>query len=68
MKTMDNNKLKILIVDDQPSNLRFLSKILTDQGYNVKRAISGQLGLNAALASPPNLILLDIRVQVLLHF
>lgn len=62
MKTMDNNKLKILIVDDQPSNLRFLSKILTDQGYNVKRAISGQLGLNAALASPPNLILLDIMM------
>ncbi|MDB9512430.1 response regulator [Kamptonema animale CS-326] len=59
---MDNNKLKILIVDDQPSNLRFLSKILTDQGYNVKRAISGQLGLNAALGSPPNLILLDIMM------
>ncbi|HLO50535.1 MAG TPA: ATP-binding protein [Kamptonema sp.] len=59
---MDNNQLKILIIDDQPSNLRFLSKILTEQGYKVQRAISGQLGLNAAIASPPDLILLDIMM------
>ena len=50
----------ILIVDDQPNNLRFLSKILTDKGYKVKRAISGQLALNGAIDAPPDLILLDI--------
>jgi len=61
-KVMDNNQLKILIIDDQPSNLRFLSKILIEQGYRVQRAISGQLGLNAAQASPPDLILLDIMM------
>jgi signal transduction histidine kinase len=59
---MNNHDIKILIIDDQPSNLRFLSKILIAQGYQVKRAISGQLGLNAAMSSPPDLILLDIMM------
>lgn len=59
---MDNQKIKILVVDDQPSNLRFLSNVLTEQGYQVQRAISGQLALNAALSSPPDLILLDIMM------
>jgi len=59
---MNNHDIKILIVDDQPSNLRFLSKILLAQGYQVKRAISGQLGLNSAISYPPDLILLDIMM------
>ncbi|HAA31554.1 MAG TPA: hypothetical protein DCE56_32440 [Cyanobacteria bacterium UBA8553] len=57
---MKNQQLKILMVDDQPNNLRFLSNILMEEGYKVQRAISGQLALNAANAAPPDLILLDI--------
>ncbi|HEY9650144.1 MAG TPA: response regulator, partial [Coleofasciculaceae cyanobacterium] len=57
---MKKHNIKILVVDDQPNNLRFLSDILTQQGYKVQRAISGQLALNAANAAPPDLILLDI--------
>ncbi len=57
---MKNQQIKILMVDDQPNNLRFLSNILTEHGYKVQRAISGQLALNAANAAPPDLILLDI--------
>ncbi|WP_445176832.1 PAS domain S-box protein [Microcoleus sp.] len=59
---MDNSQIKVLVVDDQPSNLRFLSKLLTAQGYKVYRAICGQLALNLALAHCPDLILLDIRM------
>ncbi|MEG4572039.1 PAS domain S-box protein [Microcoleus sp. N3A4] len=59
---MDNSEIKVLVVDDQPSNLRFLSKLLTAQGYQVYRAICGQLALNAAHAHCPDLILLDIRM------
>jgi chemotaxis family two-component system sensor kinase Cph1 len=59
---MDNSQIKILVVDDQPSNLRFLSKLLTAQGYQVYRAICGQLALNVAIAHCPDLILLDIRM------
>jgi CheY-like chemotaxis protein len=57
---MDNQEIKILIVDDKSSNLHFLSKILTNRGYKVQRAISGQLALNAAMDALPDLILLDI--------
>ncbi|HEY9850072.1 MAG TPA: ATP-binding protein [Leptolyngbyaceae cyanobacterium] len=60
--TMINNAIKILVVDDQPNNLRFLSNVLKERGYQVQRAINGQLALNAALLSPPDLILLDIML------
>ena len=59
---MDNSQIKVLVVDDQPSNLRFLSKLLTAQGYQVYRALCGQLALNLAIAHCPDLILLDIRM------
>ncbi|MGB3760504.1 MAG: PAS domain S-box protein, partial [Rivularia sp. (in: cyanobacteria)] len=55
-----NQDIKILIVDDRPENLHFLSDILTNRGYKVQRAIDGRLAINAAKASPPNLILLDV--------
>ncbi|MFB2897273.1 PAS domain S-box protein [Aerosakkonemataceae cyanobacterium BLCC-F50] len=58
----ENAKTKILIVDDQPSNLRFLSDVLNQKGYSVKRAISGELALKYAIAFPPDLILLDIMM------
>jgi len=56
----NNYKPKILVVDDKPNNLHFFSKILTDKGYKVQRAISGQLALNGAIDALPDLILLDI--------
>jgi PAS domain S-box-containing protein len=59
---MDYYKSKILIVDDKPTNLRFLSKILSEQGYKVQRAICGQLALNGAMDAPPDLILLDVMM------
>ena len=59
---MDSKLAKILIVDDHPNNLRFLSKILNDRGYKTQRAICGQLALNAVKESPPDLIVLDIMM------
>jgi two-component system sensor histidine kinase/response regulator len=52
----------ILIVDDTPANLRLLSNMLAEQGYKVRSVISGQMALTATQASPPDLILLDIRM------
>ncbi|MEC4983926.1 MAG: response regulator [Oscillatoria sp. PMC 1068.18] len=57
---MNKGEIKILVVDDKPSNLRFLTKLLTEKGYKVQKAISGQLAINAVLDSPPDIILLDI--------
>ena len=52
----------ILIVDDMPDNLRLLSTMLVSHGYQVRKAINGQLALQGAQLSPPDLILLDINM------
>jgi signal transduction histidine kinase len=52
----------ILIIDDTPNNLRFLSSLLTEAGYAVRKVINGELGLEAAQLEPPDLILLDIMM------
>ena len=56
------NKGNILIVDDAPDNLRLLSRMLVQQGYEVRSAISGALALRAVQAIPTDLILLDINM------
>lgn len=55
-------KADILIVDDTPDNLRFLSNMLMSQGYQVRKAINGQLALKGVQMSQPDLILLDINM------
>ncbi len=52
----------ILIVDDTPDNLHLLSRMLTRQGYNVRKALNGQMALTAAQTVAPDLILLDIMM------
>lgn len=54
------SKGNILIVDDMPDNLRVLSTILTQEGYHVRRAVSGKLALMAIQKNPPDIVLLDI--------
>jgi len=58
----DALKADILIVDDTPANLRLLSKMLAEQGYQVRPVPDGSLALAATQAEPPDLILLDIRM------
>jgi sigma-B regulation protein RsbU (phosphoserine phosphatase) len=55
-------KGNILIVDDTPANLRLLSQMLAEQGYQVRPVPDGPLALAATRAEPPDLILLDIRM------
>ncbi len=52
----------ILLVDDNPQNLAALSRILTEQRYQVRTAINGQVALKSARHRPPDLILLDIMM------
>jgi len=64
---MDNQAEKvyrasILLVDDTPENLHILSKMLTNKGFKVRAVTDGQLAINSAQASPPDLILLDINM------
>lgn len=52
----------ILLVDDQPKNLRLLSDLLEEQGYEVQQAINGTVALQAITLDLPDLILLDINM------
>ncbi|MBP0022098.1 MAG: PAS domain S-box protein [Cyanobacteria bacterium SBLK] len=52
----------ILVVDDTPANLRLLTELLSQQGYDVRPALNGTLALAAAQMMPPDLILLDIMM------
>ncbi len=52
----------ILVVDDMPSNLRLLSQTLSEKGYGVRTVTSGPRALESARTSPPDLILLDVRM------
>ena len=55
-------KPTILLVDDQPQNLRLLSDLLDEQGYEVQQAINGTIALKSVSLNPPDLILLDINL------
>lgn len=57
-----DTRANILLVDDTPNNIRLLSAMLIDQGYEVRRVINGQMALKTAQANPPDLILLDIKM------
>jgi two-component system, sensor histidine kinase and response regulator len=52
----------IMIVDDNPANLRLLEEMLMQQGHEVRSFPLGRLALAAAMKSPPDLILLDINM------
>jgi putative two-component system response regulator len=59
-KTM--NKADIMVVDDQPANLRLMEKMLRGHGYMVRSFPRGRMALAAAALQPPDLILLDINM------
>ncbi|MFA6403914.1 MAG: PAS domain S-box protein [Salinivirgaceae bacterium] len=52
----------ILIVDDLLENLQLLSEILSNHGYKIHTATSGQEAIESANTIPTDLILLDIML------
>ncbi len=52
----------ILVVDDTPANLKVISEILTEAGFEVATAIDGERALKLVQYSLPCLIVLDIMM------
>src|SRR5580700_3655814 len=52
----------IIVVDDQPANLRLMEDMLKQRGYGVRSFPRGRMALAAASQQPPDLILLDINM------
>jgi diguanylate cyclase (GGDEF)-like protein/PAS domain S-box-containing protein len=55
----------ILVVDDTPSNLTLLSRILSSSGFIVQLADNGATAIDMALEIIPDLILLDVNMPVM---
>jgi CheY-like chemotaxis protein len=53
---------KILIIDDDPDVILFLSTMLRDNGYDTVDAHNGREGLEVAKTEMPDLILLDLMM------
>jgi len=59
---MNNNEYKILLVDDEPDILEFLSYNLKKEGYNVFTANNGKEAVVIAKKENPHLIMLDVMM------
>jgi signal transduction histidine kinase len=60
--TQNNDSPTVLIVDDTPSNLGMVVKLLEERGYIVSIAQDGEEGLQRAQLVQPDLILLDVMM------
>ena len=56
------NPGRILIVEDNPKNLKLLRDVLRFSGYEVIEATSGEDGVRLAASEEPDLILMDLQL------
>jgi two-component system alkaline phosphatase synthesis response regulator PhoP len=59
---MNNSEYKILLVDDEPDILEFLSYNLKKEGYTVFNACNGKEAITIAKKENPHLIILDVMM------
>ncbi|OEU49413.1 MAG: hypothetical protein BA866_02305 [Desulfobulbaceae bacterium S5133MH15] len=52
----------IMVVDDNHDSLKLLTDILSEQGFQVRQALNGQLALTAVKQQSPDLFILDIKM------
>ena len=58
---MKNTK-RILVVEDNETNMYLISFILKSRGYEIIEAKSGEEGVDIAIKERPDLILMDIQL------
>jgi len=59
---MSDECFEILVVDDNPNNLKLVRKLLSERNYKVRISTSGEMALKSVESSIPDLILLDITM------
>src|SRR6185312_9839333 len=59
---------RIMVVDDQPANLKLMEDMLRREGYSVRSFPRGRLALAGASEDQPDLILLDITMPEMSGF
>ena len=59
-RTMEIQRPRILIVDDEPNIRQGLAEALDDQGYEIEQAASGEAALELVRSKPFDLVLVDL--------
>jgi signal transduction histidine kinase/CheY-like chemotaxis protein len=59
---MSDPQITILYIDDNPTNRYVVRRHLEGTGFRVTEADSGEAGLRAIAESPPDLVILDVRL------
>ncbi len=59
------DRVRILLVDDEPSIIKMVGKRLEVEGYDVMVAMDGQDGLKKAQTETPDLVILDLMLPKL---
>ncbi len=59
---MENSQYKILLVDDEPDILEFLSFNLKKEGFQIFTSTNGREALKIATENKPHLIILDVMM------
>ena len=52
----------VLVVDDEPEIVQFVSAVLEDEGFIVTTAADGQQAVEVARKAPPDLVVLDMML------
>lgn len=60
----NNTSHKILVVDDEPDIVEFISYNLIKEGYRVETAANGKEAVDKAKAFTPDLVLLDVMMPI----
>ncbi len=62
---MENNTIKILLVDDEPDILEFMEYNLKKEGYLVLLAKNGKEAVDIAKREKPHLVIMDIMMPLM---
>ena len=62
---MNSNATKIVIAEDDSSSRELLTELLQSWGYDVIEARNGADALQKIIASPPDLVVCDIKMPLL---
>ncbi len=60
-----SKKKKILIVEDNPANLKMLKLILENIDCEILEAVDGKEALSVSIEKEPDLILMDIQIPLI---
>jgi len=61
---MNNDQIRILLVDDEPDVLEFLGYNLRKEGYQIFTCNNGKDAISKALSIQPHLIILDVMMPL----